>query len=294
MILVVRGTEPAGLTAARGNRLAAAVAAFNAHGAPSDQLKATLIGYSLASVKNTLYARQHRKCAYCERRTDYSSHPVEHFRPKDGAHRHERAQAEVVDEGHYWWLSWSWENLLFSCVRCNDQGHKGNFFQVAAGTACTCPTSPIAAPHPDPVVSVATESSMFIDPAGAADPMTLLWWEPQTHTPLGLPVPPRLWTWSPRWTDDRGRITADTLRLVELAAEIQKRIAKDVVPRVEGVRSLAAAGNLIAAQAAWTALLDDKLHDQEESFRGPTWKALDLLVPHADRAAFGLTHPTRP
>lgn len=294
MIRVDRGLEPAGLTTARSHRLAAAVAAFNAHGCPSDQLSAALTGYSLGSVKKTLYGRQHRKCAYCERRTDFSSHPVEHFRPKDGAWRHERGQAKSVDTDHYWWLAWSWDNLLFSCVRCNDQGHKGNFFQVQAGSACTCPSSPIAAPHPDPVVSVAVENALFIDPAGATDPLTLLWWEPMTQTPAGLPIPPRLWTWSPRWTDDRGRVTADNLKLVELAADIQRRVAKDIVPRVNKVRDAGQAGDLGRAQAEWESLLDDKLRDPEEDFRGPTWKALDLLVPAADRAAWGLAEPPRP
>jgi hypothetical protein len=294
MIRIDRGAEPNALASARATHLPAAVAAFNAHGGPSQALSDKLTGYSVKPVKETLYARQNRKCAYCERRTDFSSHHVEHFRPKDGAWRHERGQPAKVDQGHYWWLTWTWENLLFSCVRCNDRGHKANYFQVRPGTACAAPAAPIPTSPADLVATVAGEAALFIDPAGSIDPITLLWWEPSTHNAQGRAIPPRLWTWSPRWTDDRGRVTADNLKLLELAADIQRHITRDILPRVEKVRQAALAGQRCTAKEDWDALLRDKLDDLEESFRGPTWKALELLVSAAERTEWGLTAPRRP
>ncbi len=60
----------------------------------------------------------HGKCAYCDtRRMGHGN--VEHFRPKDLR--------------KYWWLSLTWENLLFSCERCN-QSHKRREFPLGPGS----------------------------------------------------------------------------------------------------------------------------------------------------------------
>jgi len=50
------------------------------------------------------------KCAYCEQRIE--GYHVEHYRPKS----------------IYYWLAYSWDNLLFCCSRCNQ--FKLNFFEV--------------------------------------------------------------------------------------------------------------------------------------------------------------------
>lgn len=290
MIRVVRSPEPATLTAARQRRLPAAIAAYNLHGAPSAQLSTLLSGYSATGVKKALYLGQHKKCAYCEQRTPSAGSPIEHYRPKDGADRHERGQSAVRDVGHYWWLTWTWSNLLFSCVRCNGRGHKANYFQVRAGTASTVPTAPVPTATADPVVAVDTEQPLFLDPADpAVDPITVVWWQPVDPN-----LPPRQWVWTVRWADDRGRVTASNLRLDELAHEVASHVRKDIVNRAETVRTLALSGQLPAARQAWDLLLQDKLHDPVESFRGPTWKALDLLIPPADRAAWGLSPLNRP
>lgn len=68
----------------------------------------------------------HQKCAYCERRLGHEGEPVEHFRPKG------RVDSRDVqgNAGGYWWLAWTWENLLVSCVTCNSAGCKGNRFDL--------------------------------------------------------------------------------------------------------------------------------------------------------------------
>ena len=75
MIRVHRSPEPQALTNARARGISGARLAFDTHGA-SAELSAALHGYGAESVKKTLFADQHKKCAWCERRRDFSSSPV--------------------------------------------------------------------------------------------------------------------------------------------------------------------------------------------------------------------------
>ncbi len=289
MIRVDRGQEPPALVDRRREMIPKAVALFNQNGATSEELR-KLKRYD--DWKEVLFLRQHKKCAYCERRRDLDENPLEHFRPKNGAWRHERGQRQDVDEGHYWWLMWTWDNHLFACNRCNGKSHKGNYFQVVAGTKCAEPVAPIFLPNADPLVSVTSEQALFVDPASASvDPITLLWWEPVEST-----VPPRLWVWTVRWPpgDDRGRVTALNLKLDELADEVADHIRDNILSRVETVKEFANMGHLAIAQTKWGELVRDKLQNPQASFREPTWKALTLLVLPADLARWGLTPPPRP
>jgi len=105
VVRIDRGPEPAALTRARARRLAAAHDAYVKHGAPSPELTGELTGYTCAK-KALFLAQKKKKCAYCELRTALSSAPTEHFRPKDGAFRHDRdasCDRHVKDLGHYWW-----------------------------------------------------------------------------------------------------------------------------------------------------------------------------------------------
>ncbi|MFK5975248.1 MAG: TIGR02646 family protein [Sulfurovum sp.] len=45
----------------------------------------------------------HFKCAYCEKDIKDEDKHIEHYRPKS----------------RYYWLAYSWDNLLFSCGQCN-------------------------------------------------------------------------------------------------------------------------------------------------------------------------------
>jgi hypothetical protein len=90
---------------------------------------------------------------------------VEHFRPKKA----------VLEDGQlrrpgYYWLAYTWENLLFSCQICN-QRQKRNKFPIQ-GERATGPQDDLDQEHP-----------LFIDPAGPDDPETLI-----TFTSLGQAV----------------------------------------------------------------------------------------------------------
>jgi len=59
--------------------------------------------YKVKSVQTRLYEIYHLKCAYCEKKLlDIPKH-IEHYRPKS----------------YYYWLAYSWDNLLLSCGSCN-------------------------------------------------------------------------------------------------------------------------------------------------------------------------------
>lgn len=65
--------------------------------------------YKYDDVKTRLVSLYHNKCAFCESKLE-SMH-VEHFRPKRGG---------------YYWMAFSWDNLLLSCPTCNT--YKGDDF----------------------------------------------------------------------------------------------------------------------------------------------------------------------
>lgn len=75
------------------------------------------------TIKDVLFEIHSGKCCYCERvRTRKREMDVEHYRPK----------AKVADEPThkgYWWLSYDWNNYLWSCKSCN-QGYKKNQFSL--------------------------------------------------------------------------------------------------------------------------------------------------------------------
>lgn len=58
--------------------------------------------YKYDDIKTDLVSLYHNKCAFCESKLE-SMH-VEHFRPKRGG---------------YYWMAFSWDNLLLSCPTCN-------------------------------------------------------------------------------------------------------------------------------------------------------------------------------
>ncbi len=71
--------------------------------------------YKERDVKTSLKAIYHNKCAFCEQRVE--EWQVEHFRPKS----------------IYYWLAYSWDNLLYCCSTCNR--NKSNTFPIAKRAA---------------------------------------------------------------------------------------------------------------------------------------------------------------
>lgn len=68
--------------------------------------------YTSSGIRNKLNAIYNNKCAYCEKKVLDAEISIEHYRPKS----------------IYYWLSYSWDNLLFCCQTCNQ--NKGNNFDI--------------------------------------------------------------------------------------------------------------------------------------------------------------------
>ncbi len=83
--------------------------------------------YGHEQVKTALREAQHGKCAFCESQVAHVAYgDVEHFRPKGGFRQRE---AGPLERPGYYWLAYSWENLLFACQVCN-QRHKRSHFPL--------------------------------------------------------------------------------------------------------------------------------------------------------------------
>lgn len=66
--------------------------------------------YKTSDIKNKLNSLYHHKCAYCEDHAEQTH--VDHYRPKK----------------EYYWLAYSWDNLICSCPTCNQ--FKSNDFAI--------------------------------------------------------------------------------------------------------------------------------------------------------------------
>lgn len=108
--------------------------------------------YAHHDVKTTLSVAQHGKCAFCEAKITHVSYGhIEHYRPKAGC---KQSKKDKLHKPGYFWLAYTWENLLFSCELCNSR-HKGNLFPLAN------PKSRVKSASGN----LTDEQPLFIDPA---------------------------------------------------------------------------------------------------------------------------------
>jgi len=303
MIRVKKGRAPAKLKQARDKHLMHAVDEFDAGGTPWTksatarkvvQTKDFLGGYNIPEVREALYLRQHKKCAYCERDIGLDGTPIEHFRPRRGAWRHVRhATPKLIDRDCYWWLTWTWKNLLFACVTCNSGNHKGSFFPLAT-TTTQKQTRPIGWPLPRGFEKTDREQPLFLNPT-EVDPLRHLKWVPQAkRNAAGQPLPHALWTWTLSEKTSRGKAMMDWMKLDHAADAVTGRLRRDVLPRIEDMKKAVGEGRLPAARKLWRTLLTNVLDDPESPFRAAIWCALQVWVPRRFRTLHGLKQPTRP
>lgn len=77
------------------------------------------------SLKWTLKQIYYEKCAFCESYIKNEVGDIEHFRPKNK----NKNESKICDKRYsYYWLAFSWDNLLPSCSKCN--GKKSNCFDI--------------------------------------------------------------------------------------------------------------------------------------------------------------------
>jgi uncharacterized protein (TIGR02646 family) len=113
--------------------------------------------YGQAKVKSTLRVAQHAKCCFCEGKFEANAAAdVEHYRPK---HYSQQARSGHKIYPGYYWVAYTWTNLLYSCQICN-RSHKRNYFPLHDPDTR-------ARSHLD---DLAAEVPMLLDPAGPEDP----------------------------------------------------------------------------------------------------------------------------
>ena len=110
-----KGPEPTSLSAIRAIQLA------KLRALKQPPTSKEISGYAIVSKK--IWQEQYRKCCYCEAKLHLAYHDVEHYRPKTAA---DRRPGCTATHG-YWWLAFTWENLLFSCAGCNRSAKRIRF-----------------------------------------------------------------------------------------------------------------------------------------------------------------------
>jgi hypothetical protein len=243
-----RPPEPAVLALLRAGKLAAARTAV-ASGAKVD-----FTGYEI--VKAELAAMQHLKCCYCEKREEQAKYrDAEHYRPK------------VL----YWWLAWTWENLLFACIDCNRE-HKRDRFPLSPGdTVLVAEQTPPGAERP-----------LVLDPSDPSmEPAREI--EFRRERVLGRE------RWVPRGVTERGRETIavcglDRPDLLDLYAD---HVVHVVRPKLEVFFAAHGAGDAQSVVQAWNRATRGLLA-RERPFRALSHDALHVLVPTAHRASHRL------
>lgn len=272
MIRIQRPAEPDQLRTDRRQRLA--------HAFLSAQDRKTInVDEGYHSAREPIYGAQNKKCAYCERQQGQASGEVEHFRPKGGV--------DAGDPLCYFWLTWTWENLLFACSACHHRPNKGNRFPLASGTA------PL--PHPTiseilsgqgPAFEVGSEQPLLIDPS-REDPMDHIVWRPENGGD-----PPEAQRWRPMDISSlRGRKTIEVMGLLsDLPDHVGSHIRTHINPGVQRIRCAMAANQRELVQSEWARLVQS-LFVPLQPYHAASHDALNYWIPSDDRKAWGLTLP---
>jgi hypothetical protein len=219
MIRIKRGREPATLRAVRETQLDA----LRRLGRPP--ASKDIDGYRV--VATDLWKRQHYKCCYCERKLSEAYSDVEHYRPKSQANRLPGCSALHG----YWWLAFTWANLLFACPVCN-RSQKNDQFPLSLGDI------PLRPERPPP----GRERPLLLDPAAEANPVVHI--EYRLGTFQGTTGPSRWWA-RPRGGSKTG---AWTIRICGLNEGELPELRSDhvelyVMPYVSHLRNAMGSGS---------------------------------------------------
>ena len=218
-----------------------------------DKLSKLLDGYDVA--KPALAEMQHTKCCYCEKIEEQAKYrDVEHYRPKS----------------KYWWLTWSWDNLLFACNDCNRQC-KGAQFPLGASQSL-----PVGQAPPG------LEDAQVLDPSDFAR-------HPMDHVVYRRSNVQGIEQWRPFGKTTRG---AQTIAVCGLDRETLldlygKHVRTFVRPLLRPMELAISTSQGSAVELHWLEALSACL-SPASPFRALSHDALDVLVPAATRSRYGL------
>ncbi len=234
----------------------------------SRQLKSTdFKGYNV--VKELLRKRQKYKCCYCEQKQVSKNRDVEHFRPKTLADRGPHPSGKGTG---YWWLAWSWSNLLFSCDTCNRYYKKDQFPLDHSSDVLNAEEDPATTEFSK------KETPLLIDPATENGVKHIQF----------RPVPHGKWQPFPRNGSEQGRWTIkvcglDNPKLLDLYEDF---VELHVTPRIHEVQRAIQTQQISEVWEQAVELLDPAME-----FSALSYDVLDHHFPKATRNQFGLDLP---
>ena len=262
MIRIERGPEPAILPPVRAAELSRVRLLASASRPNSDA-----IGQEYSKVKQELWERQLAKCCYCEIPVQRNYSDVEHFRPKARADR----LNGTIDMG-YWWLAWTWENLLFSCPGCN-RSAKNDVFPLEAGSV------PLVPEEQPPGKELPT----LIDPCGEDPVESIQFVFNGTHW---LPVG--------RNGSQRGQRTIENLMLdrAELLTHYDAHVNDYVRPHTDAIHKAIGIQDENHIRSEWRRIRG--LLVPRRPFVALSFDAINHFVPEDVRKQWGLELPRPP
>ncbi|NMO14962.1 hypothetical protein HPC49_16005 [Pyxidicoccus fallax] len=265
MIRLQRGRATPKLAACRRKGLATLRAALRAN--PGEPLE---IPKTYNVAKEDLWRAQHGKCCYCELLEQPGHNDVEHFRPKSRA---DRRPGSSHTPG-YWWLTWTWKNLLFACANCN-RDHKKDQFPLEHG----CRVLKQGQQPPG------RERPLLLDPF-RDDPIRHIHFRPVFHHKE------EHWWPFPRAGSPRGETTIRVLRLDRspLLDFYKGHVRQYVRPELKRLRRAMRGGNRQQVARTWRELTSELL-DVRRPLTALSYDALDHLVPLDERKHWRLVLP---
>lgn len=267
MIRIRRGPEPAALKPVRDAELKR-IRPIATLGPVSSET----IGKRYRIVKEDLLRAQHHKCCYCEKPYLEASHnDVEHYRPKGRADR----GAGFPNHG-YWWLTWTWANLIVACPVCN-RAEKNDEFPLDKGS-----TALLAEERPPGV-----ELPLLVDPSRE---------NPMQHIQFRRVALKGKEQWLP--TPTSGTLKAfKTIEVLGLNRPallefFEIHVKQTVEPVIDRLSGEIASGNQSGVQKLWReqAVV---LTEPDRGFAALSYDALDHFVPQSVRRVWKL-RLTRP
>jgi hypothetical protein len=257
MIRIKRGAEPPGLVTTRASELQRVGAIATQRIPTADE-----IGIEYQFVRSLLYKRQFYKCCFCEFKEQDTFNPVEHYRPKARA---DRSPGSPQQHG-YWWLAWTWKNLLFARQPCNTQ-YKRMRFPLEPGSVV------LSAGQAPP----GTERPLLIDPA-AENPLVHIQFR---RTSINLRT---YWIPFSRAGSQKGDWTIRIIGLDRRALldHYNDHVARVVSPVVARVSAALQSNDLQRIHGSWTQATEELLY-RAQPFVALSYDALDHYFPRRVR-----------
>lgn len=267
MIRIERCPEPAKLAAVR----TAQLTALRALG--RDPTSGDVDGYRV--VAEELWRSQYHKCCYCEARIPKGYNDVEHYRPKAAADR----RPGCTSTHGYWWLAFTWSNLLFACPDCN-RSHKNSQFPLDNGCQALVPED----------LPPGNEAPLLIDPSSTINPVEHIVF---VYQGIGRTGAVRNWWARPRNGSRLGNSTIEVcgLNRADLREVREDHYSTVVVPHAQAINAAIAAVDLTRLRREFNRAVE--LLAPRNVHVGLTYDALQFLVSDAAlRGLLGVGWPT--